>query len=104
MAITVQALGPRAVEVWKQNPLEFSWVGYSALTRATRVRVPVAEFWSHGRRNIMFHGEVVGLGSGPVKLPYLPIGVVVIIKYQVNRPRYCRVSDIVGLHVCKCIQ
>ena len=26
------------------NPLQFSWLGYSALSRATRVRVAVAEF------------------------------------------------------------
>ena len=32
------------VETVCPDPLQSSWLGYSALTRATRVRVPVAEF------------------------------------------------------------
>ena len=32
------------VIIHDQDPLQSSWSGYSALTRATRARVPVAEF------------------------------------------------------------
>ena len=46
-----------------QNPLQSSWLGYSALTQATWVRGPVAEFmhlpspaW-RGQRNLLSHNR-----------------------------------------------
>ena len=36
-----------------QDPLSSSWLGYSALTRGTRVRAPVAEFsWQAQMRSV----------------------------------------------------
>ena len=44
-------------------PLYFSWLGYSALTRATRVRVPVAELFFMG-------ATIQGFVSGSLRWVY----------------------------------